>query len=58
MQLKKCFKTIINNTTTPNTDNKGHLFVTVFEHTAFLYCDPHIAQPGHRTSALNKNSVP
>jgi hypothetical protein len=41
----------------PNTDNKGHLFVTVFELTAFLKRDPHIAQPGLRTSAGNKVSV-
>jgi hypothetical protein len=43
--------------TAHNTDNKGHLFVTVFELTAFLYRDPYIAPPGHRTSAGNKDSV-
>jgi hypothetical protein len=42
---------------TANTDNKGHLFVTVFEQTAFLYRDPYIAQPGLRSSTRNKDSV-
>ena len=37
-----------------NTDNKGHLFVTVFEYTAFLYRDHHKSVPGLRTSAGNK----
>jgi D-arabinose 5-phosphate isomerase GutQ len=46
-----------NNNTNCNTDNKGHLFVTVFEYTAFLYRDPYIAPPGQRTSARNKDSV-
>jgi hypothetical protein len=50
-------KNTINKTTAANTDNKGHLFVTVFELTAFLYRDPYIAPPGLRTSARNKDSV-
>ena len=40
-----------------NTDNKGKLFVTVFEHTAFLERDPQIAPPGLRSSARTKDSV-
>jgi len=40
-----------------NTDNKGHLFVTVFELTAFLYRDPYIAPPELRSSARNKDFV-
>ena len=45
-------------TTNHNTDNIGHLFVTVFEHPAFLQHDSYIAPPGHRTNASNKGSVP
>ena len=40
-----------------NTDNKGHLFVTVFELSDFLKRDPQITQPGRRTSAHNKTPV-
>ena len=40
-----------------NTDNKGHLFVTVFEYTAFLKGDPHKSVPGLRTSADKKVTV-
>ena len=40
-----------------NTDNKGHLFVKVFELSAFLYRDPYFAPPGLRTNARNKDSV-
>ena len=36
-----------------NTDNKGHLFVTVFEHTAFLLRNLYKSIPGLRASAHN-----
>jgi hypothetical protein len=42
---------------TANTDNKGHLFVTVFELLGSLKRDPQITPPGRRTSAHNKTPV-